>query len=382
MTHLVLVGGGHAHVQVLAALARSRPLGLDVTLVAPFRRQIYSGMLPGWIVGAYSLDECALPIDALARDAGVRFVQAACTRLDPDACMIECDNGERLSFDWLSLDVGSATSCADIDGAPEHLAPVRPIERFIATIQAVFDRAASGRPDPVLFVGGGAAGVELAFALAWRLGAMGVDVRGKALIRVVGSDARPLAGLPGIVRWRAGRLMHAQGVEWLGGRRVVAVDANGARLDDGRRLDARQVLLVSGAAAHAWVARSGLATDAQGFVQVSPKLQSLSHPRVFAAGDCAAYASTRPKSGVFAVRAGPVLAINLVRAVAGDPLDDWTPQRRALYLISTGRGHALAAWGGVGWWGDWVWRWKDRIDREFMRRFGRNGAGEQVRDQT
>lgn len=380
MTHLVLVGGGHAHVQVLAALAGSRPAGLAVTLVTPFTRQIYSGMLPGWIVGAYSLDDCALPIDALAQDAGVRFVQAACTRLDPDACSLECDNGERLCFDYLSLDVGSATHCVDIDGASDRLAPVRPIERFITTIRTILDQAASGRSEPLVVVGGGAAGVELAFALAGRLAAMGVDVRGQKLIRLVGSDARPLAGLPTILRWRASRLMHAQGIEWFGGRRVVAVEENGVRLDDGRRLDARQVLLVSGAAAHAWVARSGLATDAQGFVQVSPKLQSLSHPRVFAAGDCAAYASARPKSGVFAVRAGPVLAANLVRAIVGDPLDDWAPQRRALYLISTGRGHALGAWGGLGWWGDWVWRWKDRIDRDFMRRFGRNGAGEKVRD--
>lgn len=380
MTHLVLVGGGHAHVHVLVALARSRPPGLEVTLVSPFTRQIYSGMLPGWILGAYTLADCALPIDELAKNAAVRLVHAACTRLDPEARIVECDNGERLAFDWLSIDTGSATASAGIDGAVEQLVFVRPIERFITSVQAILEDAAAGRVRPVLFVGGGAAGVELAFSLASRLAAMGLDVGGRALVRVVGAAQRPLAGLPRILQWRALRLMQRQGIEWVGGRRVVAVGADGAELDDGRKLGASHVLLVSGAAAHPWLAGSGLATDADGFVQVSPGLQSLSHPRVFAAGDCARYASPRPKSGVFAVRAGPPLAANLLHAIAGEPLRDWVPQRRALYLISTGHGHALGAWGPFGWWGGWVWRWKDRIDRDFMQRFGRRVQASPVAD--
>jgi selenide,water dikinase len=126
----------------------------------------------------------------------------------------------------------------------------------------------------------------------------------------------------------------------------------------------------TGAAAPAWPAASGLATDADGFIRVGPTLQSLSHPQVFAAGDVAAYAQPRPKSGVYAVRAGPVLAQNLRAACEGQPLQAWTPQARALYLISTGERHALATWGRWSWSGAWVWRWKDRIDRQFMRRFG------------
>lgn len=378
MTHLVLVGGGHAHVHVLAGLAESRPVGLELTLVSPFTRQIYSGMLPGWIAGVYSLDDCAIPIDELARRAGARFVQAECTRLDVGVRMLECSNGERLSFDWLSIDAGSATVTAGIEGLLDQLTPVRPIERFITSLQAIVDEAMAGRPGPVVFVGGGAAGVELAFALASRFAEMGFDVGGEALIRVVGKAPRPLAGLPGLLQWRAAALMRRQGIQWLGGQEVVAVNEGGVELDDGRELLARHVLLVTGAAAHAWLADSGLATDPMGFVQVSPDLTSVSHPRVFAAGDCARYASARPKSGVFAVRAGPPLAANLIRAIAGKPLKPWVPQRRALYLVSTGGAHALAAWGPFGWWGDWVWRWKDRIDRDFMLRFGGSGRSGRV----
>ena len=110
--------------------------------------------------------------------------------------------------------------------------------------------------------------------------------------------------------------------------------------------------------------------DGPGFIRVDRELRSLSHRNVFAAGDVAAYADARPKSGVYAVRAGPALSRNLRAFCEDRPLQPWTPQRRALYLISTGARHALGTWGAWSWSGRWVWRWKDRIDRAFMRRFG------------
>ena len=99
-------------------------------------------------------------------------------------------------------------------------------------------------------------------------------------------------------------------------------------------------------------------------------LQSTSHPQVTAAGDIAAYADARPKSGVFAVRAGPVLAQNLRALCSGQPPTKWTPQQRALYLVSTGNHRAIAAWSHWAWSGAWVWRWKERIDRGFVAKFG------------
>ena len=72
MKRVVLLGGGHAHVRVLADLAE-RPLsGWEVHLASPYRRQIYSGMLPGWIAGHYPIEACAIALDRLAGRAGWR----------------------------------------------------------------------------------------------------------------------------------------------------------------------------------------------------------------------------------------------------------------------------------------------------------------------
>jgi selenide,water dikinase len=113
-----------------------------------------------------------------------------------------------------------------------------------------------------------------------------------------------------------------------------------------------------------------LATDERGFIAVNACLQSTSHAFVFAAGDAATMVGApRPKSGVYAVRAGPRLAKNLLAGIAGARLQRWRPQRRALYLLSTGPKHAIASWGPFAFEGNWVWHWKNRIDRTYIAKF-------------
>ena len=159
-------------------------------------------------------------------------------------------------------------------------------------------------------------------------------------------------------------MLAGPGIGWIGGRWAERIEPNRTRLDDGTAVDFDACLIVTGAAAPAWARAAGLATDERGFVQVGPTLQSLSHSRVFAAGDIAALSEARPKSGVFAVRAGPEPAHNLRAKFEGRTLDAWRPQQRALYLISSGDRHAFASWGR------WAWHWKAWIDRRFVNGFG------------
>jgi NADH dehydrogenase FAD-containing subunit len=176
------------------------------------------------------------------------------------------------------------------------------------------------------------------------------------------------------VRRRIVRMLHDRGIGWLESRHVSRVTPTHLEFSHGTALGFDACLIVTGAAAARWPSDSGLAVDERGFVRVGPTLQSLSHSHVFAAGDVAAYQDARPKSGVYAVRAGPVLAQNLRAACNGAPLRPRTPQRRALYLISTGRRHTLASWGRWSLDGHWVWRWKDLIDRRFVSQFTAEGA--------
>lgn len=362
MRQLVLLGGGHAHVHVLEALANAPIPDVAVTLITPYARQIYSGMLPGWIAGHYDIDACAIDLERLSARAGCPLRLTRAVELDPDAGIVECADGATVAFDWLSIDVGPVTATGRIDGAAEHALAVRPIEDFIGGIEHLQPLLADNPARPIAIIGAGAAGVELAFALRHR--------HPCAPITLIGSAPLPLDGLPTRLQRYTRRLFDRRRIDWCGDTRAQAITPDGVNLDNGDTVRASHVLQVTGAAAPEWPARAGLAVDAGGFIRVNACLQSVSHPNVFAAGDVAAYHAPRPKSGVFAVRAGPPLARNLRRALSGQALEPWAPQQRALYLISTGDHHAMGAWGPLSGWGDWMWRWKDRIDRAFMARFG------------
>jgi selenide,water dikinase len=141
-------------------------------------------------------------------------------------------------------------------------------------------------------------------------------------------------------------------------------------LEGGTSLACDAPIIATGTQAPAWLRGSGLALDAEGFISTNAFLQSTSHASVFAAGDVATRADVQhPRSGVYAVRAGPALDVNLRATLGGTPLQAWQPPRAALSLLSCGDQRAIASWGRWSAQGWWVWRWKDWIDRGFVRRF-------------
>ena len=367
MKRLLLVGGGHAHLGVLKRLA-ARPLaGWSVMLVSSSSRQIYSGMLPGWVAGRYTIDQCSISLTDLAARAGIAFHAASIASLDRVKGKVSSADGRSFDFDLLSLDVGSEPALAHIPGATEHALPVRPIEAFVAAWPGLVEgwRPLASAVD-VAIVGSGAAAVELAFAVRQRAMTAGV---GGLRVTLVGRDPRPLDGFAPAAVERVVRALRQAGIAWRGDSEVKQVAPGELLLADGGSLRFDACLLATGAAAPRWPADAGLETDEHGFIRVDRTLRSLSDVRVFAAGDIAALPSPRPKSGVFAVRAAPVLAHNLAAAAGRGAASPWQPQQHALYLLSTADGRAIAAWRSWSATGHWVWRWKDAIDRRFVQSF-------------
>jgi NADH dehydrogenase FAD-containing subunit len=80
------------------------------------------------------------------------------------------------------------------------------------------------------------------------------------------------------------------------------------------------------------------------------------------------------RSGVYAVRAGAVLAHNLAAATAGTALQPHQPPKTTLNLLSCGDRYAVGTWGQYSFQGRWVWWLKDWIDRRFMARYARPGS--------
>jgi selenide,water dikinase len=366
---LVLVGGGHTHVQVLRRWMMEPLPGVRLSVVLDRPVALYSGMVPGFVAGDYASHELEIDVVPLARRARARVILSAATRIDPVARRIEIEGRPPIRYDVASLDVGSTIRALDLPGVREYAVPTRPIVDFVDRIDERLSREAAGPGEPtlrVVVVGAGAAGLEIAFTLGARLRAAGRE----AHFSVLGASTDLLPGHADRVARRAGRSAEHRGIEIRLGVRVTRVERDALVLGEERqRFDL--LIWATGAAPQAFLASSPLPLDDAGFVRVRPTLQVVGHADLFAAGDCASLEDSPwvRKAGVFAVREGPVLDANLRARLCDDPLRRYKPQRDFLMLLNLGGGEALGAKWGLALEGRWVWRLKDRIDRRFMRRF-------------
>ena len=369
MKHLLLLGAGHAHVQVFkryAELVRHGALPPKITLVTPHPRQLYSGMVPGFVAGHYALEQCVIALEPLLAGTPVRWLQHSVSALDASHNQVTLDDGTVLDFDWLSVNTGAVQDRqrleAQMPGVREHGLFVRPIEAFGALWPRVVELGQT-RALRLALVGGGAAGIELAMAVRQRL-------PGASVTLLTGGNT--LAGnYPPALQARVLRaLKHRQITVLIDAASGFA--AGEVQLASGARLACDVPLIATGAQAPAWLQSSGLALDAQGFIAVDACLRSTSHPHVFAAGDVSSRVD-RPvaRSGVYAVRAGAALTVNLGAALAGQALQPHQPPQHTLNLLSCGNQEAIASWGPLSAQGRWVWWLKDHLDRGFIRRYQR-----------
>ncbi|MDP3906727.1 FAD-dependent oxidoreductase [Novosphingobium sp.] len=361
---IILAGGGHAHLAVLGDWAK-RPLrNTERWLVTSSRHTAYSGMLPGWLAGNYRANDLLIDLKPLAERAGARLHLADVIGLNTARKMLTLSSGEELEFDLLSLATGGETDISSLATLGDRLLPVRPVGLFMERWSAFLERAALASTVNVAVVGGGAAGVELA---------MGVESAIRGLFR----NARVALVTPGegFLVGHAPQVL-TRALEELAKRRIdvhfaqAAGTEEGFLLSNGLHLSVDCAIAATGSRAPRWLARSGLTCSAAGFIAVSGDMRSISHPSIFAAGDIVDRVDRNlERSGVHAVKAGPVLAANLRAAIDGTAPARYQPRNRTLYLLALGDKRAIVSWGRFVAIGNWAWRIKDWIDRSFVARY-------------
>jgi selenide,water dikinase len=366
---VVLVGAGHAHVEVLRAWSRDPEPRARLTLVVDRETALYSGMVPGFVAGQYRAGDLEIALRPLARRARARIVLGEAIRIDTDASVVHVKGEASVVYDVASLDVGSTVAGKDLPGVREHAIPTRPIADLVERIDAVLRQTTHEHSEHrLIVVGAGAGGVELAFCFEARLR----RETGKHC-RLLLLDAGPslLAEASPRLRARVERAARRRRIDWRCGARVAGVEATSVRLDSGEALPTDAVIWVTGAAALPFLRSSGLPVNADGFVRVQPTFQVEGRRELFAVGDCASLCDgTRvPKAGVYAVRAGPVLTRNLRSWLRGEPLTEYRPQRDFLSLLNLGDGTAIGGKWGLAFEGRSVLLLKDWIDRRFVRRY-------------
>ncbi len=355
---LLLIGGGHAHVELLRQLAIEPKPQYDIALFDPSPSVWFSAMLPGVIAGHYEASAAKINLWALCQRARVRFIQAAVNEVIADLQRVKVSNGETHYFDYLSLDIGSVSR--PIPSAPgAYIVPVKPIEPLL---NAITEREAIRSSSlKVSVVGGGASAVEVALALAarWK------DAPEKKIVLV--TEGELLSQFPSRARAAALTACARLGVGVQEHMGVENIEPTRLRLSGGKQLESQITILATGSAPPELLSRINVQLADDGCISINSGLQSRSHKNIFAAGDCATNPKLNvPKSGVYAVRQGPILATNLMAMMRGKSLESYEHDERALALISLGEKRAIGTRSGWCFSGSLMWKLKNRIDRKWM----------------
>ena len=94
--HLVLVGGGHAHMAVMINLRDYTERGHKVTLIGPSPYHYYSGMGPGLLSGIYRPQDVRFHVKKMAQDRGASFIQDFVIRIDAERKVLILQSGSEI----------------------------------------------------------------------------------------------------------------------------------------------------------------------------------------------------------------------------------------------------------------------------------------------
>ena len=368
LKQLVLLGGGPAHVHLLAHLGRLGQNALpqvQVTLVTPAQHLVCTRLLPGFVAGQRSLADCVIPLEPLVQRSGMRWQAARAVELDAEAHAVLLDDNSVLHFDWLSL-CNEPLQDRDVieralPGARKNGLFVRPLDAFCALWPRVPELAASQALRVAVIGGqmdgtnGGALAIELALAVRSRL-------PGAAVTLITGGAPLAADFAPGMQK-RVAQALRQRNVTVLADT-ATRIEGGNILLGCGASLACDVPIIATSAQVPTWLANSGLAMDDRGLVAVDAGQRSISHANIFvAADDDFDHAGQALVSGLEAsldasTTGGPARATPGTRLLAQPPK-----------LLSCSDGHAIASWYGHGAQGRWVNWLKNRRDQRLVARY-------------
>lgn len=359
MKHLILVGGGHAHVHILKQLQQHRWPDIRITLISPVRYQYYSGMFSGYMEGKYELDEIRIDLRQLCERANIDIVEKSALSLEHEKQEILLSSGERMYYDFISFNIGSQLASDSIRGLQELGALIKPNYKVPMIKDALADK------EDIVIVGGGASGIEMSLSLQ----ANRIQMDRSTTVTLIHSGqllekrgTRNSKVITTIAQEKGVRMIHDS---------VISVQDNHVMTKSGSRISFDGLLWLTGPSAPRIFQDSGLRTDDKGYLLVNDQLQSISCSNIFGVGDCIGMEShpNLHKAGVYAIREAPILWINLQRHMNGGALKRYQPQSDYLSILSTGNEEALLLYRGLTFHGRWCWKLKRRIDTSFMREY-------------
>ena len=359
---LVLIGGGHANVQVLKKLCMNSIKGLHTILISEHFEAIYSGMTPGFIHEDFSKEEISIDLQRLCFNAGATFVKDKVIKLDTIHKELQLQNFPAINYDLLSINSGSISDTKNIKiENSSKCFFVKPISSLVKNLSQI-DHIVKNNKNKITIIGGGVASYELAFSLKRRYESpLEISILGKKILEEKNLNKKTKIDLKRIAENLNIR-------EYLG--EVISISEKYLILNNGDKIDYDLSLISTGASIESWLSESNLTKDEKGFIKVNDNLISINDKNIFVTGDASSLENKpKPKSGVMAVRQGEILKENIFLKLIGKNLIKFKPQKNWLYLIGTYKNYALLNYFNLSFHSRWCWRLKVWIDKNFINNF-------------
>jgi NADH dehydrogenase len=272
-----------------------------------------------------------VPLVDVLDPIGVRLVVADISDLSVSDRTISCIAAGRptqLAYDRMVFCLGSRLVRPPIPGLREHAFDVDTYEaavRLGAHLAGLAREPRSSGQETVLVIGAGLTGIEVAAEMPGRLAAVMPD-HPQARPRVILADRANGIGsdMGESARSVIAEALAALHVETRPGVEVAAIDAGGATLTSGERIDARTVVWCAGMSASPLTAHFPVARDRSGRLAVKPSLKIEGLTSEFAAGDAAWFAIDGAHSCVMSCQHGRPMGRfaghNVVCDLLGEPM--------------------------------------------------------------
>ena len=368
----MLVGGGHAHVEVIRQFAMRPITSVRLVLVSEEVETPYSGMIPGLIAGHYTEEQCHVSLGPLCMKAGVRLIKSKVSGIDVDSKVVHCEGRPDLTYDLLSINTGSTPNSESITES-DFAIPIKPISQFLDKWNCEENSLLQQPRDfNLVVIGGGAAGVETSLCLNHKLSTLVSSNRVTGInisICLVTDKSRLLEDHAPAVMKKFLKVLQQNNIRVELNQSVTKIHHGAVETANELMLKSDICVIATHASSPPWLLKTGLALSPRGFIKVDQFLRSVSHPDVFAAGDVAEHEFNLPRNGVHAVRQGPVLAKSLRKTIENHKPVSYVPQKRTLALISTGNKSAIASYGNLALQGEWLWKLKNWIDIQWMKKY-------------
>ena len=354
--NLVLVGGGHSHLNVLKSLTMNPIKNCRVTVVSNVYETPYSGMLPGYFENIYSYNDIMFDLYKICSIAGFRFIKSFVTGINGKKKILTFTNRPPLSFDYLSINIGISNNTKRIVNANKYALTLKPISKI-----KYHELTQELENKKIGIIGGGPAGVEVSLALKKRY--VNIDI-----LLFSGSNGI-LPNYEKSVKNKIIKILALAKIKIITDGPVKKITQNSIITSSNHFKKIDRILLSTEGVPPDWLKKTDLKISKDGFIETNKKLQT-NFKNIFASGDIIKFSDKKLlKSGVYAVKSGNYLKKNIRNFILKRSLHNYVPQKNYLSIIGLSNGQALAYKYKFHLISKFSFKIKKLIDLNFMKKF-------------